>query len=74
MWRRTWHSAEAVFSALKREKIGLVGSGKSRWIRTQREMEWIVGGSLFTQTLRRHVQLSGKYEEAREEGSKFLKI
>lgn len=72
MYRR--NSVEAVFSALKREKIGLVGSGKSRWIRTQREMEWIVGGSLFTQTLRRHVQLSGKYDEALEDGAKFLKV
>ncbi|MFY9488747.1 MAG: hypothetical protein WAP35_08655 [Solirubrobacterales bacterium] len=71
MYRR--NSIKAVFSALKREKIGLIGSGKSRWIRTQREMEWIVGGSLFTQTLRRQVQLSGKYDDALADGGQFLK-
>lgn len=63
------NTAEGLFSVMKREQIGLEGCGKARWINTDREMEWMIGGTLMGLTFSRLIHVNGMYQDALEEAA-----
>lgn len=65
------NSAEGMFSVLKRKQSGLGGCSKSRWISTDREMEWVLGGTLLGVTLSRMIHVDGSYHDALSEAAQL---
>jgi len=63
------NSGEAVNAVLKGRGVGLPGQRHPKWISSDREMEWLVGGALLGMTLRRSVHESGAYERALAEAT-----
>lgn len=58
--------AETFNSVLKRTGLAGVGSGKSQWIKTDREMAWVINMAVLGFTLRRLIHYNGLYDSELE--------
>jgi hypothetical protein len=58
------NTSEAIFSNLEHCGFALRGQRHSRWATSGVRTEWLVGGGLLAQTLRRVAHASGTYEDA----------
>ncbi len=61
------NSAESLNSALKGMGIGLKGQSVARWVSTDQQMRWLLGGTLLGFTLRRLAHETGVYKEVHAE-------
>lgn len=70
---RRQNAAEAVNANLKLRGIGLRGQRHPRWVSTDRQMDWLIGGSLLGMTLRRVAHETGTFERCLAEANdRFL--
>ena len=59
--------AESVNARLKGRGVGLGGQRHPKWVSTDRQMEWLVGGTLLGMSLQRRAHESGGYARELQE-------